>query len=139
LPLSEKPAVRSATPSGGTILLVEDYGKVRDLAKNVLVRHGYEVLTAGSGDDALAICTAYEGAIDVLVTDVNMAGMTGPELAKRIVAIRSDIAVLYMSGYAGDVLDGHDRSGGTSFIGKPFTPADLAQKVRELVLKTPTR
>jgi signal transduction histidine kinase/ActR/RegA family two-component response regulator len=135
----EEPS-RADGAGGRTVLVVEDYGRVRDLATKVLARRGYSVLTASSGEEALAICRDHDGPIDVLVTDVVMAGMTGPELAKRVAAMRDGIAILFMSGYAGEALAPDMAQGpGVGFLGKPFTPADLVEKVREVRGKAAAR
>jgi CheY-like chemotaxis protein len=144
LPASDGPLTDAAGEAAGdataaaaaTVLLVEDYRRVRDLARKVLTRQGYRVLTAASGPEALAILGSYEGRIDVLVTDVLMAEMTGPELAAQVQARRPDVAVLYMSGFAGDLLgaQGIERDD-VGFIEKPFTPAALSRKVREVIAR----
>ena len=120
-----------------TILLVEDYRRVRELARKVLTRQGYRVLTAPSGDEALALARQFDGTIDVLVTDIVMPGMSGPELARQLQAVRPEIATVYMSGYTGDTLAalGLEREA-AAFLQKPFTPAALAQKVRDVVSRS---
>jgi CheY-like chemotaxis protein len=123
-------------PDVVTILLVEDYDRVREFARRVLERLGYRVLAAASGGDALDICRAHTGALDLLVTDVMMSGMSGPELAEQVTALRPGISVLYMSGYAAEMLnDRRVGRDGAGFIGKPFTSADLALKVREVLAR----
>ncbi len=122
------------------ILLVEDYRRVRELARKVLTRQGYRVLAAASGDEALRMADQYAGPIDLLLTDVVMPGLSGPDLAERLLERRPDTRVLYMSGYAGDALDAlglQDKR--AAFIEKPFTPAALAAKVREVHGKAPPR
>jgi PAS domain S-box-containing protein len=123
-----------------TILLVEDYRRVRELARKVLTRQGYRVLTAPSGDEALALAQQFDGTIDVLVTDIVMPGMSGPELARQLQAARPEIATVYMSGYTGDTLSalGLEREA-AAFLQKPFTPAALAQKVRDVVSRSAKR
>jgi two-component system, cell cycle sensor histidine kinase and response regulator CckA len=142
MPMSDAPAVDegnaddhdATAAAAATVLLVEDYRRVRDLARKVLTRQGYRVLSASSGREALEILGSYQGPIDVLVTDVLMAEMTGPELAARVQAQRPEVAVLYMSGFAGDLLttQGIDRDD-AAFLEKPFTPAALSRKVREVL------
>ena len=103
----------------------------------VLTRQGYRVLTAPSGDEALALARQFDGTIDVLVTDIVMPGMSGPELARHLQAARPEIATVYMSGYTGDTLAalGLEREA-AAFLQKPFTPAALAQKVRDVVSRS---
>jgi two-component system, cell cycle sensor histidine kinase and response regulator CckA len=134
-------AVSRAPRQACTILLVEDYRRVRELVRKVLTRQGYRVLTAPSGDDALALAKQFDGTIDVLVTDIVMpGGISGPELARQLHAARPDISIVYMSGYTGDTLEGLglDRDG-SAFLQKPFTPAALAQKVRDVVSRGGTK
>jgi CheY-like chemotaxis protein len=117
-----------------TILVVEDQEEVRRLAVGILRRHGYRVLEGANGFDALSAAEGFAGAIDLLVTDVIMPGMTGRELAQRMVRVRPGLKVLYMSGYSDDLLakDGL-TSGSLSYLPKPFAPAELARKVREVL------
>jgi two-component system cell cycle sensor histidine kinase/response regulator CckA len=107
---------------------------VRSLASRILKRHGYKVVEARRGADALALCEQGEPAIDLLVTDVIMPGMSGPELVDRLSRTRPDLRVLYISGYA-DVSLPELRAGGTQrlWLQKPFTAGDLASSVRRLL------
>jgi two-component system, cell cycle sensor histidine kinase and response regulator CckA len=115
-----------------TILLVEDSDAVRVLAQSVLRRLGYTVLTARNGDEALALAASHGGAIDLVLTDIVMPGMSGRELAEAIVARRPGVRVLYMSGYTDDVIIRKGlKDPGASFIEKPFTTASLADRVRQ--------
>lgn len=117
-----------------TVLLVEDEAMVRELASRVLNRHGYLVLEAESGADALETCRRHEGPIDILVTDVVMPGMNGSELAGRIANIIPDAAVLFVSGYTGGALVEHGvLQDGTHFLQKPFSPHRFVRKVREVL------
>jgi two-component system cell cycle sensor histidine kinase/response regulator CckA len=123
-----------------TVLLVEDYRRVRELARKVLTRQGYRVLTASSGDEAVALVRAFEGTIDVLVSDIVMPGASGPELARQLQEMRPGLSTIFMSGYTGDALEalGLERNGAV-FLQKPFTPAALAQKVREVLSRGAAR
>jgi two-component system, cell cycle sensor histidine kinase and response regulator CckA len=117
-----------------TILVVEDQEAVRRLASVVLRHCGYRVLEAANGADALVLLERYRDPVHLLLTDVVMPGMTGPELAGRIRAIHPDIKVVCMSGYMTEALDGWGVHGGeVAFIGKPFTPASLANEVRKVL------
>ena len=104
------------TPRGiETILVVEDEQAVRELTHRILVRHGYHVITARHGAEALALAKSHQGPIDLLLTDVVMPQMLGHEVAQRFVELRPGAKVLYMSGYAQPSVDARvsHRSGGT--------------------------
>jgi two-component system, cell cycle sensor histidine kinase and response regulator CckA len=122
----------NAANGSETILLVEDDAAVRALVRAVLVQYGYKVLVAGGGQEAITIADRCRETIDMLLTDVMMPGMNGVEL-KRIISERFPRVVpLLMSGYVGDEL-AHDEIANAkcAFIQKPFTPVQLAAKVRE--------
>jgi len=119
-----------------TILLVEDEAMVRDLAQEVLKDVGYTVIAVDRPDEALEISEQNKGPIDLVLTDVVMPGMSGPELVKRLKPKRPDIKVLYVSGYAADALVRHGLPHSKSaFLQKPFAPAALVRKVREVLTK----
>ena len=114
-----------------TILLAEDDGAVRRLARDVLTRHGYDVLEARDGDEALALAHGHSGAIDLLVTDVVMPGLSGRDLADRLMEFRPRIRVLYTSGYTENIIMRTGFQGGLTLLAKPFLAADLLRKVAE--------
>ena len=118
-----------------TILLVEDAGLVRTLARQVLETAGYCVLEAASAEAALKVCDSINGTrIDLLLTDVVMPGMSGNDMSKILLARQPDMPVLYMSGYTDDAIVQHGvLEPGINFLQKPFTPAALAMKVREVL------
>lgn len=128
-----KPPEQSAAARKGTILLVEDEETVRFFVSRTLRRQGYRVLEASGGDQAIAILKSDPGAIDLLLTDVMMSGMRGPQLRDQALAIRPDLEVLFMSGYA------EDRSAVNAsadcFIAKPFATEELFAKVSALIRK----
>ncbi len=124
------PLTRAA--GSGTILLVEDEDAVRSLVETILTADGYKILVATSPAQAVEICRAFSGTIDVLLTDVVMPEMSGPELAEELLALRTDLKVIYMSGYAGEHLDEEGVSAeGASLLQKPFTAAALEEKIRQ--------
>jgi nitrogen-specific signal transduction histidine kinase/CheY-like chemotaxis protein len=133
---SEAPAVRATHPDHGseTILLVEDDTAVRELALRVLKARGYVVLQARDGRAALNVETGHAGDIHLLLTDVLMPGLSGPDLAQRFVRRRPAMKVLYMSGFGRQMAVASRLIGRqTSFLQKPFTPDMLALNVRDLL------
>ncbi len=126
----------TSTAQGGTetILLVEDEASVRALACRALEERGYAVLQAGRPEEALRLVGEYTDRIDLLLTDVEMPGMRGHELAERLLLLHPDTAVLYISGYTdrGIVQNGRLIEG-TAFLQKPFRPGALVLKVREVL------
>jgi signal transduction histidine kinase/ActR/RegA family two-component response regulator len=132
VPTPQPSPVQADTATGGsleTVLLAEDEDGVRELTLATLKRRGYRVLTAASGEDALKLASAYDGTIHLLISDVVMPGMKGPELAERLRAMRPGIKVLFVSGYAADVVTPGDLRQAT-LLSKPFSPAALASAVR---------
>ena len=128
-----------AVPAGsGTILLVEDDENVRLMAAQMLKVLGYTVFSAGSPQDALAICRETDQPIDCVVTDVIMPGMNGRELFEEISALRPGIKALYMSGYTSDVIAHHGvLDEGAFFIQKPFDINCIHQKIQEVMQSSP--
>jgi two-component system cell cycle sensor histidine kinase/response regulator CckA len=117
-----------------TILIVEDQPEVRNLAAQALRRYGYDLLEASNGEEAIALCESRTGTIDLLVTDVIMPGMTGPELVKRVAPMMPETKILYISGYTETLMgDNNAVDGQTAFLQKPFTARALAEKVRDVL------
>jgi PAS domain S-box-containing protein len=120
--------------SSETVLLVEDQDEVRGLATKVLKAHGYHVLEAANGTNALALAERHPGPIHLLLTDVVLPGMNGRELAERLKKLLPDVKVLYTSGYTYNVIAHRGvLNPGVAYIAKPYTPDDLAAKVREVL------
>jgi len=130
----ERPAPEPAASTTGeeTILLVEDEDSLRELAAELLVTGGYRVLAASGGAEALRLAEAHPGPIRLLLSDVVMPGMSGPELAVRLRTLRPGIEVLFMSGYPERAIAEHGvlRSG-TRLLAKPFTLEALTRAVDE--------
>jgi len=120
-----------------TVLLVEDEDAVRRLATETLRSHGYTVLEASDGLDALSVASAHDWPIDIVVTDVVMPKLGGPDLLRTVAQARPDLRALYMSGYTDNAMFYRGELGpGVGFLGKPFTLDSLCRKVR-LVLDAP--
>jgi nitrogen-specific signal transduction histidine kinase/CheY-like chemotaxis protein len=122
------------TPSGETVLVVEDEAALREVTRRILARNGYQVITAASGPEALEIARNYEGDIHLLVTDVVMPHMLGKEVAEQVLLIKPETEVLYMSGYARPVLASQGRlEPGVALVEKPFSEADLLAKAGQVL------
>ncbi len=137
----EPPArTQDHTPGGGeTILVVEDEPAMLEVTRRILDANGYTVLTAGRGTEAIKLASEHDGPIDALLTDVVMPYMLGKDVADRVGALRPGIRVLFMSGYAqnvigpmGDLTDGHQ------IIDKPFTEATLLRRLSTLLASRAT-
>jgi PAS domain S-box-containing protein len=119
-------AEESLPKGSGTILLVEDDEAVRELTTDLLTSHGYKVLAARNGADALDVSHRHRHKIDLLLTDVVMPEISGPDLADKLKVHHPDLNVLYMSGYAGRLLAHHGiLKMDSAFLSKPFTKHDL--------------
>ena len=133
-PLDRTENEATALEGSETVLLVEDEESVRQLVRETLEARGYRVLEAKDGETAQGIAANHSGAIDLLITDVVMPGMSGRELAKQLAESHPDTGVLYLSGYTEDTIvhEGVLESG-TAFLQKPFTLQNLSRKVREVL------
>jgi signal transduction histidine kinase/ActR/RegA family two-component response regulator len=142
LPPAKEPIDRSSPNRIGipidkgteTVLLAEDEAQVRNLARRILTQHGYKVIDAENGEQALRIAEQHTGPIDLLLTDVVMPGFSGPELSRRLKAARPQTKVLFISGYTDDTLLEYDvLRNNLPFLPKPFTPDALLRKAREIL------
>lgn len=121
-------------PAAATILLVEDEDMVRELARQVLSTHGYTVLEAADADEALMLTRRFSGTIDLLLTDVVMPGLNGPELVEEIRVTRPALKALLMSGYSNDAISQKARLDvATEFVQKPFTVQGLLNRVNKML------
>jgi PAS domain S-box-containing protein len=135
-PTSERPTPKERLKPGSreTVLFVEDEVALRDLMHRVLFKGGYTVLAAADGVEALALAETHPGPIDLLVTDVIMPRMSGPDLAARLRARQPGIRVLYLSGYTADQLQAQaDLGREATLLAKPFASDGLLRKVREVL------
>jgi two-component system, cell cycle sensor histidine kinase and response regulator CckA len=137
VPAELPPAVpAAAAPRMGdeTILLVEDETVVRHLVAEILESSGYAVMQAGDGPSALELLRRHSGKLDLLLTDVVMPGMSGPEVAQAVTSMRPGTQVLYTSGYTDSAIGHHGvLEPGIAFLQKPFSADDLTRKVRVLL------
>jgi PAS domain S-box-containing protein len=141
LPATHEHDAAAAVPPEGrsvrgseTVLLVEDEPAVREVTQAALQRHGYTVLPAASGAEALRIARANHGLINVVITDVVMPGMSGPQLVDRLREEHPRLAALFMSGYTSDAMLRHGiETGEADFLQKPFSTSALATKLRQVL------
>jgi PAS domain S-box-containing protein len=142
LPRAEEPAELTApapkadAPGTGdeTILLVEDETVVRHLVAEILENSGYTVMQAGDGPSALELLRRHSGKLDLLLTDVVMPGMSGPEVAQAVTSMRPGTQVLYISGYTDSAIGHHGvLEPGIAFLQKPFSADELNRKIRVLL------
>ena len=127
---------RQAPTIGGseTVLIAEDEAAVRAVARQALERQGYTVLEASSAHAALDLAQRHSGPLHLLLTDVVMPGMSGRTLAVRLLELRPELRVIYMSGYTDEAITRHGMlKPGLTYVQKPFTPDALARKVREVL------
>jgi len=138
LPITDAPAslerphaARGATEGTETLLLVEDNDAIREISAQALRRRGYTVFEARNGEEAIDWASKSVVLADMLITDVVMPGMSGPNLAARLTQQMPNLHVLYMSGYTDDATEVHGAFwGGVPLLQKPFTPSQLAESVR---------
>jgi two-component system, cell cycle sensor histidine kinase and response regulator CckA len=124
----------SAQPHPKTILLVDDDNKrVCDITGQLLRLQGFKVLTATSGEAALSLAKAHAGPIDLLIADVVMPGLKGPQVAERLRASRQEVRVLFISGLVGEAGLASHRRPATGFLAKPFDGDTLAEKVQQVL------
>jgi len=122
-----------------TVLVCDDYAAVRRATQMILSNHGYRVLSADSPEEALRIAREHPTPIHLLITDVVMPGMNGPQLSRQVRALQPDVRVLFVSGYTSDIVihEGAEPDG-TGFLQKPFVFKELLGRIREL-LDSPVR
>ncbi|HYE84934.1 MAG TPA: ATP-binding protein [Vicinamibacterales bacterium] len=117
-----------------TVLLVEDDEAVRELIQDALMQSGYRVLSTGAPGEAERVCREFDGPIHLFLADVVLPEMDGPELSRKLLGLRPDMSVLFISGYAAEVIVQRGvQCGETALVPKPFSPDALARKVREVL------
>ncbi len=128
------PQSNGHAPATETVLVVEDSEDLREIVDRILSAHGYRVVVASSGPDALNVARDYSGHIDLLLTDVIMPQMQGNELAERLVADRADLRVLFMSGFAQPALTANGTlAPEIALLDKPFNEATLLTRIRQVL------
>ena len=134
-PLSLAPRERSPTSLRGseTILVTEDEDAIRNLIDDVLSEHGYRILTAADGAEALDLVRQHDGEIDLVITDVVMPRLSGPEMVQRLQVDRPGTKVIFMSGYAkqGSLAALEDEE--AEILEKPFSPQVILTRVRKVL------
>ena len=133
-----RPAIEPSEPGTerplATVLVVEDEAGIRALVQKFLRRHGYQVLEASNGEQALETVREHRGPIDLVITDMIMPNMGGRELAERLREQKADLKILYISGYTDDAtVYASELPAGSAFLQKPFTLSALLEKVRGLL------
>ena len=129
-----KAAGRDRDGRSGTVLLVEDSDVVRDVVAKFLEGVGLTVLQASGGEEALALARREDAPIDLLLTDIVMPSMNGLELADRMERVRPDVRILFMTGYAEEVVANAGILGEhRECIGKPFTQEQITKRVRKIL------
>lgn len=116
-----------------TVLIVEDERSIRDLVFQILEPLGYNLIGAGSGEEALSMLQAFSGRIDLLLTDIIMPGINGRQLAERVENLFPDIKIIFMSGYSDDLLQNRGIGHGVELLAKPLTPLKLTQTIRRVL------
>ena len=130
---------RKTAATGKTVLVLDDEPDVRKLVSAMLTSTGYTVLTADNGENAIQIFKKRKQPIDLLLLDVVSPGLPGPVVAERLAGLQPGLRVLFMSGYdATSVVRRYVVEKGFALLKKPFTPDELAKKVREVLEPNPT-
>jgi len=118
-------------PARATVLVVEDEDSIRTIIQLALETKGYRLLTASDSAEGLRIAQSYDGPIDLVISDMLLPGVNGSELIRRLLVIRPEVHVIYISGYLGNETDlPAGQIGKTRFLPKPFTPSQLLEAVR---------
>lgn len=128
-PTPRRTGTEAAAPARPTILVVDDEPGVRVMVARMLSLSGYSVVSAQSGEEALSIAQEYAAPLDLLLTDVRMPGMSGPELVEALQKLRPGIRVMYMSAFSRDVLPPGVQDSDVPFLTKPFTMRTLGLSI----------
>ncbi|HVJ14483.1 MAG TPA: response regulator, partial [Polyangiaceae bacterium] len=129
----ERPPTVARGTGSETILFVEDDPAVRRIGVKILAEREYRILEAGGGPEALQLAAEFRAPIHLLVTDVVMPGMSGTELAQKLIELRPELRVLYTSGYTNDEVARRALEPKAAFLGKPYVGETLLESVRDLL------
>ena len=125
---------KKAAATGKTVLVLDDEPDVRKLVSAILISHGYTVLTADNGENAIKTFKKRKQPVDLLLLDVVSPGLPGPVVAERLAGLQPGLRVLFMSGYdATSVVRRYVVEKGFALLKKPFTPDELTKKVRDVL------
>ena len=126
----------AVAPARPTILVVDDEAGVRVMVARMLSLSGYSVVSAQSGEEAISIAQEYAAPLDLVLTDVRMPGMSGPELVEALLKLRPGIRVMYMSAFSRDVLPPGVQDTDIPFLTKPFTMRTLGLSIVQTLRRT---
>ena len=127
-----KPSEERDLTGSSNILLVEDEDAVRAFSARALINKGYQVIEANSGENALEVLAGHEGPLDLMVTDVIMPGIDGPELAREVLKDRPDLPIIFVSGFTEDRFK-QEFGDNAFFLPKPFTLQQLAETIKDVL------
>jgi CheY-like chemotaxis protein len=136
IPAAGRSGPEGPEPPRPTILVVDDEAGVRVMVARMLALSGYAVISAQSGEEAVSIVKDYAAPIDLVLTDVRMPEMSGPEMVEKLRELRPGIRVMYMSAYARDVLPEGAQDSDIPFLNKPFTMRTLALSIVETLRRS---
>jgi two-component system cell cycle sensor histidine kinase/response regulator CckA len=130
--VDKRPGIPAPRPA--VVLVVDDDASVLFASRRILTKHGYTVLEAPSGEEALQVMRESAKRIDVVLTDVRMPGLDGPAMVHKLVELQPDVSVVFMSGYADGRIDQELPAPRRAFLSKPFTIEQLTRAVAELLV-----
>jgi two-component system cell cycle sensor histidine kinase/response regulator CckA len=130
------PGARRAHTDAATLLVCEDDKQLALVIEIILAEHDYRVLVAAGPDEALELAATHDGPIDLLITDVVLQGMRGPELAEQVRSMRPEVEVLFVSGYSAHDVERLQLPEGAAFLQKPFGPETLLEEARRLLARS---
>jgi two-component system cell cycle sensor histidine kinase/response regulator CckA len=137
---ADQPVMREGQPAQGTVLVVDDEQGMRNLARAILEKCGYSVLTAGDGGDAMRVFRRHAGNVAAILLDLTMPGMSGEETAAQLLRIRPDVPIILSSGYGdGEVESRFAGRGLAGFLKKPYEPRELIEAIQRALEQVPAK